>query len=307
MTYWSELFQEWQDMQQSYVKNLSLLPDFTYTRKNLNPWELPHLQTFMTWGQSAVKQSMELQVHWLDQWSSQMGHTVEASTKSKEELVIRIQESMTAWADNQAELWQYWFKMIDETTDVMEDSDSLNEHIGYWKSTVDESLKSQTEWLDRWSKEINVKDLTPNELIALSGSIQETMEGWLDLQNELWNQWFKFLRLSESERAQTPAPKVKKTPSPSKPKAKQKPKPVVTPVEEAVAAVTEEVKDNLQTINGIGPALAKKLYQQGITSFKQIADLTEDQIDKLEKTIIRFPGRIRRENWVSQAIDLLKG
>lgn len=281
-------------MQRQYAENLSVLPDFNYARHSFSPWELPHLQTFMSWGQSAVRQSMELQTHWLEQWSNQMGMTVTSSNQSKEDLVSRIQESMSAWADNQGELWQYWFKMIDETAGAMEDPESLNEHINYWKSTVEESLNAQSDWLENWTNEVDIEELSPNELIKLSSSVQETMQGWLDLQTELWNQWFRFLSLSDEEKAATPAPAAKKA----------APKPAAARPAASSKASSDE--DDLQTINGIGPTLAKKLYQQGITSFKQIAELTEDQIDTLEETIIRFPGRIRRENWVTQAMELVQ-
>lgn len=289
MTYWVELFKEWQEMQQRFIDNLpGTLPDFNYPRQNMTPWALPHLQTFMTWGQSAVKQSMELQSHWLEQWSRQMGNTIASSTQSKSDLVNRIHESMTAWSDNQSELWHYWFRMIEETADSMDDPVVLNENIKSWKATVEESLKAQSDWLNQWTREVRVDDLTPAELMNLSIKVQETMNGWMSLQSELWNQWFKFLSLNESK------PSIKTSP----PKIKMPGKP-------AVASVTTPPKDNLEVISGIGPALAQKLYKQGITSLRQIAELTEKEIEKLEDTIIKFPGRIRREDWVNQAIKIL--
>ena len=317
MTYWNAMFKEWQEMQQSFIDNLPMkLPGVEYQTQSTNPWELPHLQTFMSWGQSAVKQSLELQTHWLDQWSSQMDQTIATSNESKTDMVSRIHESMNGWSENQSELWEYWFKMVEESADTLEDPTSLYENINSWKSTVEESLTSQTDWLERWSKDLNIEELTPEELLNVSTKIQETMNGWLELQGELWHKWFEFLSINEiamdgAAAVPTPAKAKPSRAKPAKVKAKAKPakKKAVSkkPARKAAKSSTKKrVKDNLELISGIGPALAKKLYAQGIVNFRQIADLTEKEIDKLEKTTIKFPGRIRREKWVAQAAKILK-
>jgi len=68
--------------------------------------------------------------------------------------------------------------------------------------------------------------------------------------------------------------------------------------------VTAEA-DDLTRISGVGPALAKKLAGAGYTTFAQIAALSDDQIAELEANVIRFSGRITRDNWLSQAEALI--
>ena len=63
-------------------------------------------------------------------------------------------------------------------------------------------------------------------------------------------------------------------------------------------------KDDLTVIVGIGPALAKKLNNAGIVSYAQIAALSDKDIKDLEKSIIKFTGRIKRDDWVGQAKEL---
>lgn len=60
-------------------------------------------------------------------------------------------------------------------------------------------------------------------------------------------------------------------------------------------------KDDLKLIAGIGPALEKKLNGLGIYSFRQISEFTPLTIDEVTNAIKFFPGRIERDNWVSQA------
>jgi len=388
MTYWNAIFKEWQEMQQKFLDNLpAKLPGMNYPKPSMDQWQLPHLQTFMSWGQSAVKQSMELQTNWLDQWVGQMDSTIAASNENKADMIQRIQESMENWSENQSELWEYWFNMVEETAESTEDPIALFENISNWKSTVEETLESQSDWLNEWAKKIRIEELSPTELHNVSSQIQETMSGWLELQNELWDKWFVFLNLSDATvnkiTAESTRPVKKKTVpkkvapvenpmtkkvisekiiktdakkvTPAKVKKKEiTPEEAVAPAKQAVKddlevapakasvekkttpkkttgvkeqeatpknTVTEKktttpekltspteqtVEDDLKKISGIGPALAKKLNTSGIVNFSQLAALTDEEIDRLEETIIKFPGRIRREKWLDQAKKLLE-
>ena len=63
--------------------------------------------------------------------------------------------------------------------------------------------------------------------------------------------------------------------------------------------------DDLKLISGVGPRLEKKLRDAGITSYSQIAALTPAEIADLEKNVVRFAGRIKRDNWINQAQYLM--
>ena len=58
--------------------------------------------------------------------------------------------------------------------------------------------------------------------------------------------------------------------------------------------------DDLTHIRGIGPGLQRILNQNGVFHFRQIAVWTEDEIATID-AILRFRGRIERDNWVEQA------
>ncbi len=79
------------------------------------------------------------------------------------------------------------------------------------------------------------------------------------------------------------------------------------PVEAAPAASTAKASagDDLTRIKGVGPKLATMLRDQDVTSFAQIAAWDEAEIDRIDATLGRFEGRIRRDDWVGQA-QLLK-
>ncbi|HEX8739730.1 MAG TPA: hypothetical protein VF925_06270 [Casimicrobiaceae bacterium] len=59
--------------------------------------------------------------------------------------------------------------------------------------------------------------------------------------------------------------------------------------------------DDLKLIVGVGPALERMLQQLGIFTYRQIAHWSERDIDAFEGRLPEFPGRIRRDAWVTQA------
>jgi predicted flap endonuclease-1-like 5' DNA nuclease len=59
--------------------------------------------------------------------------------------------------------------------------------------------------------------------------------------------------------------------------------------------------DDLKLIVGVGPALERMLYQLGVTNYRQIARWSERDIDEIDAKLTEFPGRIRRDAWVTQA------
>jgi predicted flap endonuclease-1-like 5' DNA nuclease len=65
--------------------------------------------------------------------------------------------------------------------------------------------------------------------------------------------------------------------------------------------------DDLKMIVGIGPVIERMLYQMGIGTYRQIARWSERDIDEVDARLPEFPGRIRRDAWVTQARALHVG
>jgi NADH-quinone oxidoreductase subunit E len=110
-----------------------------------------------------------------------------------------------------------------------------------------------------------------------------------------------------------PAPAVVE-PAPAAPQAVVESAAKVTDVVEAPAVdeqwkplvASGENKDDLKRIKGIGPVIEKSLNGLGIFTFQQISDFSPDNV-KWVDSHINFPGRINREEWVSQATELAAG
>lgn len=59
--------------------------------------------------------------------------------------------------------------------------------------------------------------------------------------------------------------------------------------------------DDLKLIVGVGPVIERMLYQLGVATYRQIAQWSERDIDEFDAHLAEFPGRIRRDEWVTQA------
>jgi predicted flap endonuclease-1-like 5' DNA nuclease len=69
---------------------------------------------------------------------------------------------------------------------------------------------------------------------------------------------------------------------------------------------TADQKNALSRINGIGPVVEGKLNQLGIFTFAQISRLSEADMERIDEVLQLFPGRVKRENWVEQAANLME-
>lgn len=61
--------------------------------------------------------------------------------------------------------------------------------------------------------------------------------------------------------------------------------------------------DDLKELSGVGPALEKKLHENGVTTFAQIAAWTPADVEDMDGKL-SFKGRIDREGWIEQAKKL---
>jgi predicted flap endonuclease-1-like 5' DNA nuclease len=66
---------------------------------------------------------------------------------------------------------------------------------------------------------------------------------------------------------------------------------------------SETVVDDLELIHGVGPKLDTLLKSMDITSFRQVARFTTDDIAYVTAALDAFPGRIERDDWMSSALE----
>ncbi|MCH2487133.1 MAG: helix-hairpin-helix domain-containing protein [Erythrobacter sp.] len=85
------------------------------------------------------------------------------------------------------------------------------------------------------------------------------------------------------------------------------PTPATSPATDGTVPTPADGVDDLTRIKGVGPKLATALRDLGITSFAEIASWDDAEIDRVDAQLGRFQGRIRRDDWVTQARLLAGG
>lgn len=98
-----------------------------------------------------------------------------------------------------------------------------------------------------------------------------------------------------------PAPEPEVTPAPEPAPEPVAPPPPAAPPPVAAAA------DDLSRIKGLGPKLQALLPTLGITSYAQIAAMTDADLAALDSQLGPFAGRPAKDNWVAQAQFLASG
>lgn len=68
----------------------------------------------------------------------------------------------------------------------------------------------------------------------------------------------------------------------------------------------KQEKDDFTRIEGIGPFIQSKLYEQGIISYHQLAAMEGQALRDLARAIRFLPDRIESDNWTGQARQLLQ-
>ncbi|PTW62887.1 LSU ribosomal protein L21P [Breoghania corrubedonensis] len=71
----------------------------------------------------------------------------------------------------------------------------------------------------------------------------------------------------------------------------------------AAAAEAASGADDLKKLQGLGPAIEKKLNAAGVTTYAQIASMTDEDVARVEDEA-GIKGRFERDNWVEQAKEL---
>lgn len=62
--------------------------------------------------------------------------------------------------------------------------------------------------------------------------------------------------------------------------------------------------DDLVRIHGVGPKIAGLLGSMGITSFRQVARFSPEDVAIVNEALDVFPGRIERDDWMASAREL---
>ncbi|MCI0733143.1 MAG: hypothetical protein L0Y38_04880 [Methylococcaceae bacterium] len=229
-------------------------------------------------GESVVRHSLELQAKWIDIWIHQFEHDA-VDLLGFSEQVRRMNRAMHDWSGIQEELWKFWFDLLDSSLRKTDESHSNREKLDIWKKVIKESEADLNHWFTKWEEQIHCKPLVPETLNRLVEKLGQEMLGWIQNQSVLWQYGFDFVNGVSADGSDR--------------------KPDSAELEEFPPD-----RDNLTEISGIGPLIEQLLNAQNIVTFRQIADLSDEELSYLENNVLRFPAKILRKEWIQEARDL---
>lgn len=112
--------------------------------------------------------------------------------------------------------------------------------------------------------------------------------------------------LPEASDDTAPEPEAKAEPDRKPPTNTSREEPEIEGEKPEAVEVSDEKKDDLKRISGIGPKNEDQLNELGIFTFAQIAAWSDDNVKWVEG-YLAFRGRVEREDWVGQAKTLASG
>ena len=257
-----DIFKSWTDAQKRLWESLCSAVPFQ-PPAGVEAWRETYLKNLTTW-ESAVKKTLEQEVAWVEQWVHRVAQ--ERGTP----------EMMTAWVRQMEEVLQRWIQTQNQ----------------WWEEYFAVLRRGGLAYPDWTSSSASPPLVEPVATGEPRGVAAESS-------------------VAEPEPSAVSAPEAAPEPPVVEPISTASEPPVVEPVAiipEAALPVepnpailpVAESPDDLKLITGIGPALEKKLRACGITTYRQLAALSDADIERVEAIIKSF-GRIRRDDWIGQA------
>ena len=236
------------------------------------------------------------------------------------------EETIKTWTDAQRRLWESLCSTVPFQPPVGVEAwrETYLHNLTSWESVVKQTLAQEAAWVEQWVRRIAHEKGTPEVMASWVRQMEEVLQRWIQSQNQWWDEYFAVLRRSGLAK---PDPVDNETPPAAKPVSEPSevvvapkkasevaPKPPIasvapiaptpsTPaatIEMPAIVPTDLSSDDFKRIKGIGPALEKKLHACGVQSYRQLATLSDEEIERIE-AVIKSAGRIRRDDWIAQA------
>ena len=276
----NDIVKNWTEAQQELWQKLCQAVPVTTPSTGRNWWD-NYQHSLDTW-ESAVNDSLALQADWLDAWAGRV-----ASEQDNPEVVNRwaaqVEEVLQHWLTTQRQIWQNWFELLRQTSGALADVGELGRD-----PLFDPALNVAVETDARQAVPVTRKsDRTPEPEPKVTTEAEPDSADAVAANTG-----------TEPERsADSSAAVAEPSSTDTGPTAEAAP----TAKIDTGGPTSDGSPDDLKLISGIGPALEQKLKDAGIVSYKQVAKLSNQDIDRLEQDVIRFSGRITRDDWIGQA------
>jgi predicted flap endonuclease-1-like 5' DNA nuclease len=235
------------------------------------------------------------------------------------------EDVIKTWTDAQKRLWESLCSAVpfQPPAGVEAWRDTYLKNLATWESAVKQTLNQEATWVEQWVQKVAREKGTPEMVATWVRQMEEVLQRWIQSQNQWWEEYFSVLRrggfvypeqmnpqpaVGSGAAATAKEPTLAAAPAANKPvsaverveatSSTEAPPDQMTPT--SGVASNSEARDDLQLITGIGPAMEKKLNACGVFTYRDLAMLNDQDIERIE-AVIKFAGRLRREDWIGQA------
>lgn len=306
-----EILKTWTDAQKRLWESLCSAVPFQ-PPAGVEAWRETYLKNLASW-EAAVKRTLEKEAAWVEEWVQRVARE-KGTPEMMASWVQQMDEVLHRWIETQNQWWNDYFSLLRRGGFMQPDLSGTQPF-----STAEAAAETGPAAVES----VVVAALpTPAETASAAVEAAAAEVAIKPVEVEVEVEAVKAAITSAATEAAAAPVVVEPAVATEPPIVVEQPsilsEPVITSVETApvlpmtIAAseviadavpIAEPVvgqPDDLKLINGIGPALEKKLNASGIFSFRDLATLSEADIERIEAAI-KFAGRIHREDWLGQA------
>lgn len=289
-----EILKTWTDAQKRLWESLCSAVPFQ-PPAGIEAWRETYLKNLASW-EAAVKRTLEKEASWVEEWVQRIARE-KGTPEVMAAWVQQMDEVLRRWIQTQNQWWDDYFALLRRGGFIQP------HHADEKPLTAVEFVAAAPEATPAVAEAITV-------IADASPAMVETAPTVAEVVAELAATTEPPVAEEPPSVATVMEPSVTagqptSTPEPiiaAQTEIASEPPPVVASMADAahVAEPVAKQTDDLKLINGIGPALEKKLNANGVFSFRDLATLSQADIERIE-TVIKFAGRIHREDWLGQA------
>jgi small-conductance mechanosensitive channel len=110
-------------------------------------------KTVDTW-QSSVKETLDAQMEWTNQWTETMAKA-KGTPEELRELAREGREQLQRWTEAERDLWRSWFDTIREINFRPESgagTQTGGDLIQFWQDTANKMINTQADLVRRWTE-----------------------------------------------------------------------------------------------------------------------------------------------------------
>lgn len=264
-----EILKTWTNAQKRLWESLCSAVPFQ-PPAGVEAWRETYLKNLASW-EAAVKRTLEKEAAWVEEWVQRVARE-KGTPEMMASWVQQMEEVLHRWIQTQNQWWDDYFAVLRRGGLVQLDQFSEQSSLTPTADTtaadpVPTAIETDTAMADPVPTAEELAVLAELSVVVEQPSIP-------------------------SEPMNTSMEAIPEPPLGAVSERIAEPAPIVG------AAVRQP--DDLKLINGIGPALEKKLNASGVFNFRDLAMLSAADIERIEATI-KFVGRIHREDWIGQA------